>query len=101
MEEQQVRRMQLLSPTLARFGSGAPPGGDSKAFNFNSSSACFRAVGRQGDLWEPEQMEELDGVVAVAAGGNYSLALREDGEVRTAYSREEAFPVSVHIVIVM
>ena len=32
-------------------------------------------------MWEPEQVEELDGVVAVAAGGNYSLALREDGRV--------------------
>ena len=38
-------------------------------------------MGRQEDLWEPEQVEELDGVVAVAAGGNYSLALREDGRV--------------------
>ena len=52
-----------------------------QSFNFNSSSACSRAVGRQRDLLEPEQVEELDGVVAVAAGGNYSLALREDGEV--------------------
>ena len=26
-------------------------------------------------------MEDLDGVVAVAAGGNYSLALKENGQV--------------------
>ena len=43
--------------------------------------AFSRAVGRQEDLCEPEQVEELDGVVAVAAGGNYSLALTEDGHV--------------------
>ena len=32
-------------------------------------------------MWEPEQVEDLDGVVAVAAGRNYSLALRDSGEV--------------------
>ena len=31
-----------------------------QSFNFNSSSACSRAVGRQRDLLEPEQVEELE-----------------------------------------
>ena len=64
-----------------------------------SSPAYSRAVGRQEDLWEPEQVEDLDGVVAVAAGSNYSLALREDGEVwswgSTLLGRENSKTVRV------
>ena len=56
-------------------------------------------MGRQEDLLEPELVEELDGVVAVAAGGNYSLALREDGHVwswgSTLLGRENSDSVRV------
>ena len=46
-----------------------------------TSTCSDRAVGKLNDLLEPELVEDLDGVVAVAAGGNYSLALKENGQV--------------------
>ena len=46
-----------------------------------TSTCSGRGVGKQNDLLEPELVEDLDGVVAVAAGGNYSLALKENGQV--------------------
>ena len=46
-----------------------------------TSTCSGRPVGKQNDLLEPELVEDLDGVVAVAAGGNYSLALKENGQV--------------------
>ena len=46
-----------------------------------TSTCSDRAVGKLNDLLEPELVEDLDGVVAVAAGGNYSLALKKNGQV--------------------
>ena len=97
MREQQVRRMLSFSLIQGRFGSGAAPGGDSLLTSHHQLHS--RAVGRQEDLLEPELVEELDGVVAVAAGGNYSLALREDGHVwswgSTLLGRENSDSVRV------
>eukprot|EP00741_Cyanophora_paradoxa_P023247 tig00000254_g22454.t1 len=54
---------------------------EGKLYTFGNGAQGALGHGLLDDQWEPRQVEELDGVVDVAAGNSHTLALTKDGEV--------------------